>query len=64
VRAQSTDGVRAVVAACVRRGLPVVARGDGTRVSGGANATERERRAVEPGLVTAAGISRSQVQIL
>ena len=53
-----------MVAACVRRGLPVVARGDGTRVSGGANATERERRAVESGLVTAAGISRSQVQIL
>lgn len=38
VRAASTAEVRAVVAACAAHGVPVVARGAGTGLSGGANA--------------------------
>jgi glycolate oxidase len=40
VRARSTEDVRAVVAACARHGVPVVARGAGTGLSGGANAVD------------------------
>jgi len=40
VRARSAEEVRAVVAACYRHGVPVVARGAGTGLSGGANATD------------------------
>jgi glycolate oxidase len=40
VKATSTGDVRAVVAACARHGVPVVARGAGTGLSGGANALE------------------------
>lgn len=40
VRARSTADVAAVVRACHRHGVPVVARGAGTGLSGGANATD------------------------
>ncbi|WP_425329916.1 FAD-binding oxidoreductase [Streptomyces sp. Qhu-G9] len=40
VRAKSTDEVQAVVRACLEQGVPLVARGAGTRLSGGANAVE------------------------
>lgn len=40
VRATSTDDVVAVVRACLRHGVPVVARGAGTGLSGGANALD------------------------
>ncbi|WP_052337043.1 FAD-binding oxidoreductase [Nocardioides alkalitolerans] len=40
VRARSTADVQAVVAACHRHGVPVVARGAGTGLSGGANAVD------------------------
>src|SRR4051794_8702475 len=40
VRARSAEEVRAVVAACYRHGVPVVPRGAGTGLSGGANATD------------------------
>jgi glycolate oxidase len=40
VRARSTDEVRAVVAACAAGGVPIVTRGAGTGLSGGANATD------------------------
>jgi glycolate oxidase len=40
VRASSTEDVRVVVAACARHGVPVVARGAGTGLSGGANAVD------------------------
>ena len=40
VRARSAEEVRAVVAACYRQRVPVVARGAGTGLSGGANATD------------------------
>jgi glycolate oxidase len=38
IRARSTEEVGAIVAACAERGIPVVARGAGTGLSGGANA--------------------------
>ncbi len=38
VRARSTDDVEAAVAVCARLGVPVVPRGAGTGLSGGANA--------------------------
>ena len=55
VRPRSTEEVAAVVAACARHGRPVVPRGAGTGLSGGANAvdgcvvlsTERMREIVE-----------------
>ncbi|MCO1657455.1 FAD-binding oxidoreductase [Pseudonocardia humida] len=55
VRPQSTAEVAAVVTACARLGVPVVTRGAGTGLSGGANAvedcvvlsTERMREIVE-----------------
>ena len=40
VRARSTADVQAVVKACIDTGTPVVARGAGTGLSGGANATD------------------------
>ena len=40
VRARSTDDVREVVAACAELGHPVVPRGAGTGLSGGANAVD------------------------
>ncbi|MEI7056718.1 FAD-linked oxidase C-terminal domain-containing protein [Nocardioides sp. CCNWLW239] len=40
VRATSTDDVVQVVRACLRHGVPVVARGAGTGLSGGANALD------------------------
>jgi glycolate oxidase len=40
VRARTTDEVRRVVAACAELGLPVVPRGAGTGLSGGANAVD------------------------
>jgi glycolate oxidase len=40
VRARSTDDVRRIVAACAERGVPVVTRGAGTGLSGGANAVD------------------------
>jgi glycolate oxidase len=40
VRARSTEDVRRVVAACAQRGIPVVSRGAGTGLSGGANAVD------------------------
>lgn len=40
VRAKSTDEVRTVVRACLEQGVPLVARGAGTGLSGGANAVE------------------------
>jgi glycolate oxidase len=40
VRARSTDDVRRVVAACAERGIPIVPRGAGTGLSGGANAVD------------------------
>jgi glycolate oxidase len=40
VRARSTEDVRRVVAACAERGIPVVSRGAGTGLSGGANAVD------------------------
>lgn len=40
VRARSTDDVQAVVQACIETSTPVVARGAGTGLSGGANAVE------------------------
>ena len=40
VRAESTEDVHAVVAVCAERGAPVVPRGAGTGVSGGANAID------------------------
>jgi len=40
VRPRSTDDVRRVVAACAERGIPVVSRGAGTGLSGGANAVD------------------------
>ncbi|MER6814302.1 FAD-linked oxidase C-terminal domain-containing protein [Spirillospora sp. NPDC000708] len=40
VRAGSTEDVRAVVAACAEHGVPVVPRGAGTGLSGGANALD------------------------
>lgn len=40
IRARSTEEVSAIVAACAERGIPVVARGAGTGLSGGANAVD------------------------
>lgn len=40
VRAESSEEVRATVAWCAEHGVPVVARGAGTGLSGGANAVE------------------------
>jgi glycolate oxidase len=40
VRARSTEDVRRIVAACASRGIPVVPRGAGTGLSGGANAVD------------------------
>jgi glycolate oxidase len=40
VRARSTAEVQRIVAACAERGIPVVARGAGTGLSGGANAVD------------------------
>jgi glycolate oxidase len=40
VRAGCTEDVRATVAACAERGTPIVPRGAGTGVSGGANAID------------------------
>src|SRR5689334_8477356 len=40
VRARSTDDVRRIVATCAERGIPVVTRGAGTGLSGGANAVD------------------------
>jgi glycolate oxidase len=40
VRAESTDEVAGVVRACIRHRVPVVARGAGTGLSGGANAID------------------------
>ncbi|MET7682058.1 FAD-linked oxidase C-terminal domain-containing protein [Streptomyces sp. NPDC005423] len=40
VRARSTDEVRTVVRTCLEYGVPLVARGAGTGLSGGANAIE------------------------
>ncbi|WP_328707709.1 FAD-binding protein [Streptomyces mesophilus] len=40
VRAQSTDEVQTVVRAYLEHGVPLVARGAGTGLSGGANAVE------------------------
>ncbi|MEW2355061.1 FAD-linked oxidase C-terminal domain-containing protein [Spirillospora sp. NPDC029432] len=40
VRAGSTEDVRALVAVCAERGVPVVPRGAGTGLSGGANAID------------------------
>ncbi len=40
VRARTTEEVQAVVQACLRHGVPVVTRGAGTGLSGGANAVE------------------------
>jgi glycolate oxidase len=40
VRAGSTEDVRAVVAVCAERGVPIVPRGAGTGLSGGANALD------------------------
>ncbi|MBO3682323.1 FAD-binding protein [Streptomyces sp. NEAU-YJ-81] len=40
VRAKCTDEVRTVVRACLEQGVPLVARGAGTGLSGGANAVE------------------------
>ncbi|WP_153504331.1 FAD-binding oxidoreductase [Cumulibacter manganitolerans] len=40
VRARGTADVQAVVRACIATGTPVVARGAGTGLSGGANATD------------------------
>ncbi|XVV14831.1 FAD-binding oxidoreductase [Actinoplanes sp. CA-131856] len=40
VRPRTTDDVRRVVAACAERGIPIVARGAGTGLSGGANAVD------------------------
>ncbi|MGW0855579.1 FAD-binding oxidoreductase [Streptomyces sp. NPDC002690] len=40
VRPQNTDEVRAVVRHCVEHGIPLVSRGAGTGLSGGANAVD------------------------
>jgi glycolate oxidase len=40
IRAESTDEVAEVVRACIRNRVPVVTRGAGTGLSGGANATD------------------------
>ncbi|MGW0704435.1 FAD-binding oxidoreductase [Streptomyces sp. NPDC002643] len=40
VRAHSTEDVRRTVEVCLRHGVPVVARGAGTGLSGGANAVD------------------------
>jgi glycolate oxidase len=40
VRAGSTEDVRALVALCAERGVPIVPRGAGTGLSGGANAID------------------------
>jgi glycolate oxidase len=40
VRARTTQDVQSVVQACLRHGVPVVTRGAGTGLSGGANAVE------------------------
>jgi len=40
VRARTTDDVRRIVATCAERGIPVVTRGAGTGLSGGANAVD------------------------
>ena len=40
VRAHSAEEVRRVVEVCLRHGVPVVPRGAGTGLSGGANATD------------------------
>ena len=40
VRVRSSDDVRRVVAACAERNIPVVTRGAGTGLSGGANAVD------------------------
>ncbi|MCX2928561.1 FAD-binding protein [Streptomyces sp. NEAU-W12] len=40
MRAKSTDEVQTVVRACLEHGAPLVARGAGTGLSGGANAVE------------------------
>jgi glycolate oxidase len=40
LRAESTDEVRRAVRACAELGIPVVTRGAGTGLSGGANATD------------------------
>ena len=40
IRARSTEEVSAIVAACAARGIPVIPRGAGTGLSGGANAVD------------------------
>jgi glycolate oxidase len=40
IRARTTDEVRRIVAACAELGIPVVTRGAGTGLSGGANAVD------------------------
>ncbi len=40
VRARTTEEVSRIVAACAARGIPVIARGAGTGLSGGANAVD------------------------
>src|SRR4051812_26560510 len=40
VRPRTTDDVRRTVAACAQRGVPIVPRGAGTGLSGGANAVD------------------------
>ncbi|MFI7543854.1 FAD-binding oxidoreductase [Actinoplanes sp. NPDC049599] len=40
IRPRTTEEVSAIVAACAARGIPVVARGAGTGLSGGANAVD------------------------
>ncbi|MCU7727798.1 FAD-binding protein [Actinoplanes sp. KI2] len=40
VRPRTTDDVRRIVAACARQGAPIVPRGAGTGLSGGANAVD------------------------
>jgi glycolate oxidase len=40
VRARSTEEVRRIVAACAERDIPIVTRGAGTGLSGGANAVD------------------------
>src|ERR1700712_3346138 len=40
VRARTTEDVGVVVNACLRHGVPLVTRGAGTGLSGGANAVE------------------------
>ncbi len=40
VRPRTTEDVQRVVAACAKRGIPIIARGAGTGLSGGANAVD------------------------